>query len=233
MAKLLITRAGKNPIHFFIDAEKVVAGRVESCALFLDAPGVSKEHAAILTVGNDHILEDLGSTNGTLVNGEKVTRHILQNRDLIEIGPFRIQYVNQRALKNMDFDQTMMFAGESMGDESEQAPVVETARARQMVGHCASLRPAKADREEIELDRLIQAVGRPTGQLAAILRRPQGYVIMHVSGRGSPRVNDRAIGDAWQNLSSGDKLEVDGERYEFKNDEDDETIPSSYPREGI
>ncbi len=234
MAKLLITRAGKNPMHFFIEGERIVAGRVESCALFLDAPGVSKEHAAILTVGNDHILEDMGSTNGTLVNGEKIQRHILQNRDLIEIGPFRIQYVNQRALKTMDFDQTMMFEGESVGEESADAPAVETARARQMTGPGASLRFLKGANEglEVDLDRLIQTFGRPGTQLAAILRRPQGYVLMHVAGRGSPRVNERAIGENWQELASGDKLEIDGERYEFKAGEE-ETIPSAYPRDEL
>lgn len=230
MAKLLITRAGKNPVHFFIEGERVVAGRSETCGLPLDAPGVSKEHAAILTVGNDHILEDLGSTNGTLVNGEKITRHILQNRDLFEIGPFRIQYVNQRALKNMDFDQTMMFEGESMGDESGDAPVVETARRRQMAGPAATLRKSKGTHEgmEIALDRLIQTFGRAGTQLAAILRRPKGYVLMHVAGRASVRVNERAIGEDWRELVDGDKVEIDGERYEFKAASEG-TLPGTAP----
>ncbi len=233
MAKLLITRAGKNPIHFFIEADNVVAGRLETCALCLDAPGVSKEHAAILTVGNDHILEDKGSTNGTLVNGQKVDRHILQNRDLIEIGPYRIQYINQRALKNMDFDKTMLFEGESMGDESDDVPLVATARERQMTGSIGSLLALTGAQEgkEIELDSLIQTVGQPTTQLAAILRRPQGYVIMHVAGRNSPRVNNRPIGETWQELAPGDQIEINGERYAFQMQAD--TIPTSWPREDL
>ncbi|HNI09123.1 MAG TPA: FHA domain-containing protein [Thiobacillaceae bacterium] len=232
MAKLLITRAGKNPIHFFIEAERVVAGRQEGCALVLDAAGVSKEHAAILTVGNDHILEDLGSTNGTLINGEKVSRHILQNRDLIEIGPFRIQYVNQRAPKGMDFDQTMLFEGESVGDGQEEAPVVETARQRQISGPVGNLRGVKgaAEGKEIDLARLIKSVGRAETQQAAILRRPKGYVVMQVSGKGAVRVNGDAIGEEWRNLAVGDKLEVDGGQYVFELVPD---IPASWPKDGL
>ena len=232
MAKLLITRAGEAPVHRFIDSERISMGRQPGCDLILDGNGVSKEHAVLLTIGNDHILEDQGSTNGTLVNGQPIRRRILQNRDQIDIGPYRIQYVNQRAMSNMDFDQTMLFEGESVGDSQDETPVVETARQRQISGPVGNLRGVKgsAEGKEIDLGRLIKNVGRAETQQAAILRRPKGYVVMQVSGKGAVRVNGDAIGEEWRNLAVGDKLEVDGGQYVFELVPD---APASWPKDGL
>ena len=54
--------------------------------MVIDDPAVSLAHAVIVPVGNDHILEDLGSANGTFVNGTRIERHILQHGDVIEFG---------------------------------------------------------------------------------------------------------------------------------------------------
>ncbi|MEW5788358.1 MAG: FHA domain-containing protein [Pseudomonadota bacterium] len=216
MAKLLITRAGESPMHRFIDNDRISLGRQASSGVVLDANGVSKEHAVLLTVGNDHILEDLGSTNGTLVNGQPVKRRILQNRDQIEIGPYRIQYVNQRALSTMDFDQTMMFEGESVGGGGG-GETVETARQRRLAGPLGGLRGVQGSRagENVILDRLIQTFSRPDGSSAAILRRPKGYVIMKVAGRESLRVNKRPVGEDWLELSADDQIDLGGDVYAF------------------
>ena len=61
----------------------------------IDNLAVSGEHALIVTILNDSFLEDLGSTNGTLVNGNPVKKHILQNNDVIEIGKYKLKYVSE------------------------------------------------------------------------------------------------------------------------------------------
>jgi pSer/pThr/pTyr-binding forkhead associated (FHA) protein len=48
-----------------------------------------------MTILNDSFLEDLGSTNGTLVNGQPVKKHFLQNNDVVEIGKYKLKYVNE------------------------------------------------------------------------------------------------------------------------------------------
>jgi hypothetical protein len=46
-----------------------------------------------VTLLNDSFLEDLGSTNGTLVNGNPIKKHILQDNDVIEIGKYKLKYI--------------------------------------------------------------------------------------------------------------------------------------------
>ncbi|MCE7876169.1 MAG: FHA domain-containing protein, partial [Betaproteobacteria bacterium PRO3] len=65
----------------------------------LPYPAVSGEHAAVVTILADSFLEDLGSTNGTLVNGRPVAKHFLRDRDQIDIGRQLLVYVEDNAAK--------------------------------------------------------------------------------------------------------------------------------------
>jgi hypothetical protein len=56
-------------------------------------PGGLGEHAAVVTILADSFLEDLGSTNGTLVNGRPVAKHFLRDRDQVDIGRQLIVYL--------------------------------------------------------------------------------------------------------------------------------------------
>ena len=108
MAKLVLSMNGSVLGNYFLEKERFTFGRKPTCDIHINDQGVSKEHAVILTLGNDQILEDLGSTNGTLVNGEKVQRHILQNGDVIEVGRYKLRFVNAKATPDIDFDKTLM-----------------------------------------------------------------------------------------------------------------------------
>ena len=90
MAKLVVSQNGMVEGHYFLDKPRFTLGRLPDSDIYLNHPGVSNIHAVIVTVSNDHILEDLGSTNGVLVNSRRVMRHVLTHRDLIQIGPGRV-----------------------------------------------------------------------------------------------------------------------------------------------
>src|SRR6187402_3432570 len=94
MAKLILTLDGSVIREAPLDKEKVTIGRKASNDIQIENLAVSGEHARIVTILNDSFLEDLGSTNGTLVNGMPVTKHILQTNDIIEIGKYKLKYVN-------------------------------------------------------------------------------------------------------------------------------------------
>jgi pSer/pThr/pTyr-binding forkhead associated (FHA) protein len=66
--------------------ERIRIGRRPDNDIPLPFPAVSGEHAAIVTILADSFLEDLGSTNGTFVNGKPVTKHFLRDRDRIDVG---------------------------------------------------------------------------------------------------------------------------------------------------
>ena len=67
-------------------------GRSLKSALVLEDPSVSRRHARVFLSGEDYVIEDLDSSNGTRVNGAYVTRQVLHPGDLVEIGPYRFRF---------------------------------------------------------------------------------------------------------------------------------------------
>lgn len=95
-----------------LDRPRVLIGRSELADVLIDSAFVSRYHALIVREPGQDLLIDLGSTNGMLVNAKRVLRHRLQHRDLIQIGPARISYLNPTQLPaaTPDHSQTMTFA---------------------------------------------------------------------------------------------------------------------------
>ena len=69
-----------------ITADELLLGRDRSCAVVLDDPTVSRRHAHLRYRDGAWIVRDLGSTNGTTVNGASVTRSQLRPGDLVAFG---------------------------------------------------------------------------------------------------------------------------------------------------
>ena len=76
-----------------LDRQRITIGRRPDNDICLAYPAVSGEHAAVVTILADSFLEDLGSTNGTLVNGAAVAKHFLRDRDEIDIGQQMLVYL--------------------------------------------------------------------------------------------------------------------------------------------
>ena len=71
-----------------LQEREVILGRARDVTLSIDDPSISRRHARIFqTDGGRHLLEDLGSTNGTFVNGRVVCRVALESGDRIQLGP--------------------------------------------------------------------------------------------------------------------------------------------------
>ena len=182
----------------------------------------------ILTVGNDQILEDLGSTNGTLVNGEKVQRHILQNGDVIEVGRYKLRFVNAKAMPDMDYDKTLIIPAydrtklrqEGVVKDEEDTQSISTAAANarnvKTISPLGAVRGISGDHsgQEIELSRSITAFGMQDNS-AIITRRPIGYFITHVVGKKHPIVNGKAISDDPYPLDNLDQIEVGVDKLQF------------------
>lgn len=109
MAKLILSLEGQVIREIELNKERMTIGRKSHNDIPIENLAVSGEHAAITTILNDSFLEDLDSTNGTLVNGTPVKKHVLQNGDVIEIGKFRLEYSNPQASQEApDFERTMI-----------------------------------------------------------------------------------------------------------------------------
>jgi len=104
----LIVLAGANVSEMYrIEGAEIVIGRASNASVRLLDDGISRRHARILQVGPDLLIEDLGSSNGTLVNDRQITRHALRDGDKIRLGSSTIlQFTYQDHLME-SFQQQM------------------------------------------------------------------------------------------------------------------------------
>jgi ABC transport system ATP-binding/permease protein len=83
-----------SPSMLVEQSRPVIMGRAADADIRLDAPNVSRHHASLRTIGEQYILEDLKSVNGTFINDQKIGSQILQDGDLIGIGKFLLVFAN-------------------------------------------------------------------------------------------------------------------------------------------
>jgi diguanylate cyclase (GGDEF)-like protein len=69
-----------------IDRPQVVVGRAPEADIHIDTPGISRRHARLDTKDGEHVLTDLGSTNGTFVEGQRIETHVLSNGERLQLG---------------------------------------------------------------------------------------------------------------------------------------------------
>src|SRR5437660_12846381 len=149
MAKLILSMDGLVLKEIPLTKERTTIGRKPHNDIQIDNLAVSGEHAVIVTILNDSFLEDLGSTNGTIVNGNPIKKHFLQNNDVIELGKYKLKFVGEAAPaatgEKADFEKTMvlrpaaMKAAQAAGaGAGAQAAVAQRQAAVQAAGASAS-----------------------------------------------------------------------------------------------
>jgi signal transduction histidine kinase len=92
MAKLVFTR-GKSELGEYILGQETTLGRSSRCDVCVPSRLSSREHARVASNRGLWFIEDLGSSNGTLVNGRKVTKAQLRNGDVIGIGEYEMTFL--------------------------------------------------------------------------------------------------------------------------------------------
>jgi pSer/pThr/pTyr-binding forkhead associated (FHA) protein len=214
----MASRGNTNLGSWFIENRRLTIGRAEGSDIRLDDAAVSKLHAAIEVRGVDHMLLDMESANGTFVNGNRVTRHLLNHGDTIEILDFKIRYVDHKSVVAGEGDRTMIFRATDAGlvPLAGKAPP-SAARSVEVPLPVAALRvvSGKQAGATLGLERPLTGIGERARDYAAILRRPDGFALARVTGR-PPRVNGKAIGDGWNPLRDGASVEVGGEKFELR-----------------
>ncbi|HEX5392691.1 MAG TPA: FHA domain-containing protein [Rhodocyclaceae bacterium] len=149
MAKLILSMDGLTLKEIALTKERITIGRKPHNDIQIDNLAISGEHAAIVTILNDSFLEDLASTNGTFVNGQQVQKHFLQNNDVIELGKYRLKYVNEGVAMAAqgDFEKTMVLRPDMMrkaGDGKGPEPVGTKTQPSPMMMPPIQITPAPA-----------------------------------------------------------------------------------------
>lgn len=91
-AMLIVHRGPGKGSRFLLDGDQMETklGRAPESEIFLDDVTVSRKHAAVVVSEKNFILKDLGSLNGTYVNGEPKIEAILKSGDEVQIGKFHM-----------------------------------------------------------------------------------------------------------------------------------------------
>lgn len=222
MSKLILSVAGKTPKEYRLDKERIHIGRRPGNDVQLEDAAVSGQHAVVITILNDSFLEDMGSTNGTKVNGNPVKKCFLQQGDKIEIGNFSLTYVHEMPPAK-DFERTVMLkpaVASAMLPSSVSAPAPAEPPPPQPkpVGKGAAairLLSGPGAGRELSIVKNLTTFGKPGVQVAVISRRPQGFFIAHVDGEKPPLLNGAAIGFQVRPLKHNDILELAGIKMQF------------------
>ncbi len=215
MGKLFITESSGATRELVLDKERISIGRHADNDICLNDKAVSGHHAVIITILSDSFLEDLDSTNGTLVNGKQIAKHPLSADDTISIGRNSLRY-QAEATSSEDFDKTMMLRPAQLpaGVSGASAPVVND---KPQLGRLRVESGSNAGRE-LELTKALTTIGKPGVQVAAITKRSDGSYIVHVGGSTGgkrPLVNGAEIDQQARKLHAGDIIELAGTKMCF------------------
>ena len=212
MPQLIIHSESGETSSLTIATDTVTIGRRKDNTLCLPHLSVSGYHARIIEESGCSIIEDLNSTNGTIVNGEKISKQVLVHLDDIIIGSYRASYSETYT------PAVSSTAKDNVTTLASIAPVVSR-----------EVSPAVADRAVIKvasgskagsvvmLAKPVTTLGKTGGDMGAIAKKPTGYYFLPVNERNAQmRHNGRGLTPQVEvKLVGGDMLEIDGEHLEF------------------
>lgn len=189
MAKLIISRDDNVMQPFELTKDRITIGRHAHNDIVIEHRAVSGEHAAITLMLDDAFIEDLGSTNGTFINGMRIARRRLEDRDQILVAKFNIEFIAGPRLK----------------------PVAELP-----VGASIEVKTGPNAGKVLALTKPLSTLGRPGVQVVAITRQGNEYFFKHVDGELAPVVNGRVVTGLPIKLEHGDTIELSGTSMIFR-----------------
>src|SRR5258707_962317 len=95
MAKLVVLSAGMNGRTHELNVDKTTIGRVEDNTFQIADPSVSSHHCEVLLRGDDVVIKDLNSTNGSFINGEKFSETVLKPGQTLRLGQIELQLLTE------------------------------------------------------------------------------------------------------------------------------------------
>ena len=198
MAELVVTSEGVQTQHVSLQKERTTLGRRLTNDIALADLSVSGVHCVFGRLGPAEVwLKDLGSTNGTFINGEKIQQHRLIDQDLISIGTYRIRFISESLPEEVS--QTAPMRLDELGAPGTAGAL--QARVRVLAGD--------AEGREVVLVKTVTTFGHPGDAVVAIYHRRFGYYVALVDAGGRPALhNEVVIGPEARLLADQDVLEL-------------------------
>lgn len=208
MAKLVVMREGIVEQTVQLTKERMTVGRHKHNDIVLAHPAVSGEHAIITTILDDSFLEDLQSTNGTFVNGHRIGKHFLQNKDVIKMAKYHLEFI-------ADGIRPLAAAAATIPAMPAPPPAPPSESAQLPLGQIEVLNGSNAGKT-LSLTKAVTSLGRPGVQVVVIARAADGYSAAHVEGDKPPLLNGAPLPRQPQRLKTGDVLDLSGIQMAFR-----------------
>jgi pSer/pThr/pTyr-binding forkhead associated (FHA) protein len=221
-------------------------GRLPDNALVIDNPAVSSHHACVFRDGDHFVVEDLESTNGTFVNEERITRHVLRNGDVLLVGKHKLVFdevAGGEPVEDQEGGGVISNLGDTVFLDTRKhrdllAKLREAqANAADGVGATVKMRTVqtktgvlrvlagRADRDQYRLDGRTSMIGKSAAALVRLRGwfKPDLALVITRNGDGyiASQLNGKTlVNDAPLNgrheLKNGDVLRVAGLTLEFR-----------------
>lgn len=217
MAKLILTKNGIIKQEYVLASESMSIGRKSSNDIQLNDLTVSGRHSLITTLRDHTYIEDLGSTNGTILNGKRIIKALLQQCDIIQIGTHIFTYYAEEnsayeptMFIQAEFDETKIIDSQPAGLNIKGEPL---AAIKILDGPLAT--------KVLELRKPFTTLGFDGKKLAMISRTVTGYSITSLNdmrfihAADSPVLNGNRVENEAIKLKDHDIIEIAATKTEF------------------
>ena len=226
MAKLVIFLDDKVLKEVALNKDRVTLGRRPHNDVVIDNLAVSGEHAVLLRESDGYVVQDLGSTNGSYINGKPIKRAPFREGDSLDIGKYTLRLLSDArasAFAGSRFAPSA-YAGSGYGPTGPRsAGATATATrgldsaSRAAAGEGQSMPAMKlrvvngaAAGTELALDKSRTTFGQRGVMVVSVQRNPRGYELSQIEGEERVRVNGSALGLVPLVLGPGDVIEMAG-----------------------
>lgn len=197
MPTLMIARKGQRMSMFPLTRQQTTIGRRSGNDIVLNGWSVSGSHAVLIQDRSRVAVQDLGSRNGTFVDGARIERMELRDGSVVRIADFTLTLAVQRAA--MAYEPTLVV---------RSAPPTKVAQFEYLSGS----NPGQA----IALNQVLTTIGSPDVCQITCIRRVDDFAVRFASGRSEARLNGAVLGETPVRLYDRDVLELGAERLQFQ-----------------
>lgn len=137
MNKIFISFKTRPVKEITLEHGELTIGRASDNHIQINDPLVSAHHAKLVTIFDASHIEDLGSTNGTLVNKRKIQEHTLHDGDSITLGEYTISFSSDVPMEDSESQKTMMMDSDELEKMMEELdkPNAEPGPAPEVITH--------------------------------------------------------------------------------------------------
>ena len=218
MAKLIMTLDGAILREHHINKDSISIGRKHGNDIQLNDLTVSGRHSLITVSGGNTYVDDLGSTNGTLLNGTRIAKSVLKHGDLIQIGNYQFSYFED---DQAEYEPTMFLRAEIEDTQIMQnnPPKATDAKGEPLAAVKILNGPMKG--KILELRKPFNTLGFNGIKMAMIARTINGYTISTIQNtklrrsNDTPSINGKMMTTNTETLKNHDMIELAGTQMDF------------------